>query len=152
MKKWMIYCFLIFGFLACQNDDDVKIDSQLTEFIEVFLDEAEIREVPIDLEILDISAHIMNIQERNVVGQCYSYSDNSREIIIDENYWKELDYLDKEYIMLHELGHCILDRDHTNSRDASGNCISIMQSGTGICDKHYTDTNRKELIDELFNI
>ena len=138
--------------MACQNDDEEKIDAELAEFIEVFLEEAEIREVIIDLELLDISAHVMNIQERNIVGQCYTYSDDSKEIVIDENYWKNLDYLDKEYVMLHELGHCVLDRDHVNSKDSNGNCISIMQSGTGACDKRYTDTNRKELIDELFNI
>ena len=153
MKKIVTYCFVItFSCMACQNDDDKKIDAELAEFIEVFLEEAEIREVAIDLGMLDISAHIMNIQERNIVGQCYTYSNDSKEIIIDENYWRELDYLDKEYIMLHELGHCILDRDHINNKDASGNCISIMQSGSGTCDKQYTYTNRKQLIDELFNI
>ncbi len=153
MRKVLTYgLIMLFSFMACQNNEEEKIDAELAAYIAVFLEEAEMREVVIDLELLDIRAHIMNIQERNIVGQCYSYSDNSKEIIIDENYWRDLNDMDKEYIMLHELGHCVLDRDHLNSKDQNGNCISIMQSGTGACDKQYTDANRKKLIDELFNI
>jgi hypothetical protein len=50
--------------------------------------------------------------EGNTVGLCYSYSDGSREIELDVDYWTRANDSMKEELVMHELGHCVLNRDH----------------------------------------
>lgn len=135
---------------SCQKEE-TAIDAELLEYIEVFEREAERRGMEINVEALDVTAHVMNIQESNVLGQCYTYSDDSRQIIIDQDSWEELDELEKEFLIMHELGHCVLNRGHADDRDNNNECISIMQSGTTNCRYRYDQNNREELLDELFN-
>jgi len=59
--------------------------------------------------------------------------------------------MSKEYLVFHELGHCILGRSHSNDILENGDCKSIMQSGTSNCKGNYNDENREMLLDELFN-
>jgi len=150
MKRILILLLILINSWGCQEEERA-IDPNLMEYIEIFEEEAAARNVNISIMDLEVSAHIMNIQESNVLGQCYTYSDDSREIVIDQEYWEELDLLEKEFLMMHELGHCILDRDHLDDSDENNNCISIMQSGTGDCRHRYNANNRERLLDELFN-
>jgi hypothetical protein len=55
----------------------------------------------------------------------------------------------REALILHELGHCALDRGHRNDLDADGCAVSIMNAVINnvlVCYK----TNRGALIGELF--
>jgi len=151
MKTRAILVILAINLWSCHEVEEGSIDSELIEFIDIFEQEAEDRGIVIDVGSLELTAHFMDIDEDNIVGQCISYSDATREIVIDNQYWRGLNQLEKEYIMMHELGHCVLGRDHENASDQNGNCLSIMQSGTGSCDRRYSAANRNRLLDELFN-
>lgn len=37
-----------------------------------------------------------------------------RHILLDIEYWNESDDLDRESLIYHELGHCILNREHND--------------------------------------
>lgn len=51
----------------------------------------------------------------NAVGICYSYTDGSRRIEIDRDYWNASSDLGKEQLMFHELGHCVFNLDHNET-------------------------------------
>ena len=55
-------------------------------------------------------------------------------------------------IVFHELGHCYLTRGHKDERKNNGTCASIMRSGKAACMDFYTSDNRKEYLDELFDM
>lgn len=58
--------------------------------------------------------------EGSVIGQCWRWSnpDIVREIYVDPEYWNTPDLPEEQKIGLvfHEIGHCLLDRDHTSDR------------------------------------
>ena len=85
----------------------------------------------------------------DIVGQCWQNSEEAY-IVIDMEYWLNASTMDREFIVFHELGHCYLQREHLDVRDARGICTSIMSSGTSNCVRSYTTQNRNDLLDELF--
>lgn len=56
-----------------------------------------------------------NSHSENAVGICYSYTDGSRRIEIDPDYWANSSDDGKEQLMFHELGHCALNLDHNET-------------------------------------
>jgi hypothetical protein len=58
----------------------------------------------------------------------------------------------KEYIVFHELGHCVLNRPHTEDSFSNGVCSSIMRSGNGGCYDYYNRFTRQYYVDELFEV
>lgn len=137
--------------LSCSNDNNNLIEQEILGYFNSFESEAFLRGVEIDLDNIDLNAYVENIEKTGVVGQCNSYSDGSKTVVVDEFYWSNASDLDKEYLTYHELGHCVLERDHNDEKDQQGDCKSIMQSGLANCKSNYNTINRDELLDELFD-
>ena len=57
-----------------------------------------------------------------VLGRCEGMFMPSflQTIRIDYQKWQHLSYLEKRILILHELGHCILNRTHNNNRVGEG--------------------------------
>lgn len=146
-------CFLI---TACSKEnsanliiEELFIDEALQPYFDRFVAEGTIRGHEIDLEAKKIEGFLIDIDEKDVVGQC-SYGENtSRRVNIDINYWNKASDLEKEFVIFHELGHCYLDRSHNDQKE-NNTCISIMHSGTTNCRFRYTNANRSVYLDELF--
>lgn len=49
----------------------------------------------------------------NRIGECKKFSDGYRKINIDFEFWERASGLDREVLVLHELGHCDLGLGHT---------------------------------------
>jgi hypothetical protein len=49
----------------------------------------------------------------NVVGLC---DQNNTQILLSREYWSNAIYLERELLVFHELGHCILMKEHTDPR------------------------------------
>ena len=137
-------------FVRCTVENENVIHEELEAYFQSFEQEANYYGLEISLDEIDISAYVEHIEERGTLGQCKSYSNGSKEVVIDNFYWSQADDLEREYLVFHELGHCILGREHHDSRDASGICTSIMQSGNGSCRGIYNEENREKLLEELF--
>lgn len=66
---------------------------------------------------ININYYIGGVEELedNYVGVCHSRSDGSRYIEIDMSYWETMTKKQKEQLMLHEIGHCSMNRGHDDS-------------------------------------
>jgi Zn-dependent peptidase ImmA (M78 family) len=144
-------CILVLILTNCTKQFDNEIEYELQIHFDTFVEEAAAYDLNISIEQVDIGAYVTNIEQRGTLGQCKSYSDGSKQIIIDQPFWDKASDIEREYVVFHELGHCLLGRDHKDEKDASGNCASIMQSGEGGCDGIYNIQNRNSLLNELFD-
>ncbi len=124
-------------------------DKELWSYFQNFEEEALLRGFKYDLNTLEITAVIETITEEGVAGTC-QYGQHIHHVTIDEDFWKYSSTLIREMVVFHELGHCVLHKDHTEEYDSNGNCLSIMNSGTVECNVAYTNQNRTYYIDELF--
>lgn len=51
-----------------------------------------------------------------------------QQVVISKAMWDKMGASDREVLVFHELGHCILHRDHTDTRMASGYPASVMNT------------------------
>ena len=85
-----------------------------------------------------------------VLGVCVRNDEEPNRVAVDQEAWAAADDAFRELIVFHELGHCVLDREHLDD-DVNGICVSIMNSGLSGCDISLENsTLREEYLDELF--
>jgi hypothetical protein len=147
---------IIISIFSCQKEQALvnsqfsNVDPELWTYYSSFEAEAAQRGLEYDLNTLQISGEIKEIHEDGVAGSCKFGSHINNEVTIDKSFWNNSSDLYKEFVVFHELGHCVLLRDHEESADGSGRCLSIMRSGLTNCKDSYTLQNRKRFLDELF--
>jgi hypothetical protein len=71
-------------------------------------------------------------------------SDGVIEIVIDKHTWDINPDIIREVILFHELGHGVLNRDHSDDVN------SLMSTNNGDIYRYYKE-NKKIVLDELFN-
>jgi len=143
---------IMLSVMACRKDEAIQlfVDSSLQEYFDRFAEEGGKRNVVVDYEAARISGYIRLITSPNVIGQCAHDPNEPGTVIIDRTYWNSSTDLEREFLVFHELGHCVLDRDHLDEADGQGNCISMMTSGSGQCRINYNQSTREKLLNELF--
>lgn len=88
-----------------------------------------------------------------IVGLCtqriYTYGPPELSIDVDIKFWSDADDLTREALIFHELGHCLLNREHNNDT-LNGVPVSLM---------HHSVVKSKDFgvsydayIDELFSL
>ena len=127
------------------------VDERLWIYFNSFEEEAVARGLDVNLRSARISGTIENIDEENIAGSCHFNRFQPGAVTIDLNFWDRSTFLAREFVVFHELGHCALWRDHEDSSDQFGRCISIMRSGLGDCRDNYSLRTRKAYLDELFS-
>lgn len=86
--------------------NDFKINQDFQNYVNLFEQETN-EKVTINIDY--------NKLEYPVVGVCITYTNGYKEIQVDRDGWIEFDENYREELILHELGHCILGRDHDNN-------------------------------------
>ena len=151
--------FFILFLFSCQDDffqDDTSdngfqgVDPRLWNYFIDFEREALLRGYRIDLQELEITGVIENISEDGVAGTC-QYGNHLSHVTVDQNYWNHSSTINREFVVFHELGHCVLNRGHQEASFQNGVCQSIMASGTGSCLSAYSLSTREYYLDELFS-
>ena len=154
--KYLIF-FALIGIMACQEDENIveevvqDIDPILQPYLDRFEEEGNERGAVLGLETLTLRMQFEEMEEDEVAGQCGYSTNGPARVSIDPDFWAAFSDLEREYLVFHELGHCILKRSHLDDAGANGSCVSIMQSGTGNCRMNYTRLNRATYLDELFD-
>lgn len=152
-----MYVILILAsvFSACFQDTPLteeltnETNSALQSYYASFEREAALRGYDVDLDDLDLVSTIEEIEEDGIAGTCHYNSQESNRITIDLTFWQNANQSTRELVVFHELGHCVLFRDHLEDENNQNTCLSIMNSGTSGCRVRYAD-NREYYLDELF--
>ncbi len=130
-----------------------NIEEAVLPYIERFQEEGERRgHSNLAQALNEITVEIVSIPDQGVAGLCNYNSHEPNHISIDREYWNQSSDLGREFVVFHELGHCVLIRDHLEGCTANRFYISIMRSGLGSCRDAYNQNNREYYLDELFSI
>lgn len=150
--RWVVILSVMTAFWSCNKDEniDLFVDPALQEYFDRFVVEGALRNVTVNYTESRVSGYLKIITQSGVIGQCAHNDTKPNTVIIDQLYWNTATDLEKEFVVFHELGHCVLNREHLDNSDNQGNCVSIMTSGTGSCHINYTVATRTGLLDELF--
>jgi len=101
-------------------------------YVRLFQLEAEKRGVQLSMPNLDRSLRIYKVdnfneelQKKYVIGLCIKTA-TEVDIYIDRDSWNSYDSQQRELLLFHELGHCVLDLEHDKSTDSEGLPDDIM--------------------------
>jgi hypothetical protein len=160
MSRIQVFVYLAVSmlFINCSRQEplsvalpyDGLVDARLIPYFQTFEREAALRGIDIDLENYPVAGAIRGIQEDDIAGTCSYHYTTPNDITIDLEYWNGVSTLRREMVVFHELGHCVLGRDHLETAFANGICTTIMNSGTSGCFVEYSAENRSYYLDELF--
>ncbi len=161
--------FVLLCFLAsCGEDDAVTpttgpqgfqseeelfptVTPELRPFYIAFEEEAANRGFDINLTQEEVTGNIVQLGNMGVLGVCVRNDEAPNRVAVDQEAWASASQAFRELIVFHELGHCVLNREHLDNEDANGICVSIMNSGLSGCDISLEQEKvREEYLDELF--
>lgn len=124
-----------------------EYDETFAPYVEEFNQAAADRGLSIRVTSLSIE---FGAHERPVVASCREKEFGIRSIIVDPDFWSSAPEIAKRRIMLHELGHCILNRDHDDALSEHGYPKSIMASRNG--GARIFSEDLEGALDELFGM
>lgn len=134
---------------SCQKEEsNFYIDPLLMDYFEEFSEEGLLRGVSVDFEAAEIETAFVDL-DGAIAAQCSHSQESPNLLRLDFDVWNQYSEMERTFLIFHELGHCYLGRDHDDSKDSEGNCLSIMHSGSSICNNTF-ESNRATLLDELF--
>lgn len=158
MKKLLYTGFSLFLFLSCKEkvpEPTGSIEPQFQPYFDKFIEEGEKRGVTFTAEQKDITIQTSNVpREMGNFAGWFTTETKTIDIIPDWQNWPDQV---KETLILHELGHLMLDRKHSFARLTNGEYRSLMHTSDSNIDECsaplFTGNLRKEYyLDELFNI
>lgn len=156
MSRVYILSLVFFILFSCsETANDVVIDPELQPYVDRFLAEGSKRGVDIDLTESGLDMFFEeDISTPDYAGIC-RYRLGANEIGIDKEQWDQSTESRKEWLVYHELGHCVLDRSHRNDQFENGMWKSLMrgdltgdQNRIPLC---YIWDRDQYFIDELFD-
>lgn len=165
MKKTLfgviVLCFLS-GCGLIQNRPAGTIEPQFIPYVSYFSSKAEDNQVGIgDLYSLSVNfSEDTDPNNKNTLGICIRHSD-SQQVYIRKSYWDKASIIDREELIFHELGHCLLGLQHDNSlqiaRDFATNVNTDFRLPHSIMNPYHLGNivygdNREEYIRQLFQV
>lgn len=146
MVKLIGNVILIFGLLSCASSSSRKNDN-LEIYIKRF---EELCNCTVDIPVT--MANLSRDKDSATIGVCYGFRAPKffRKIQLDQKYWDNADDLDRESLMFHELGHCVLNRDHDEEFEPSHIFILRPRSLMYPVSFYQYRLHRMDYIKELF--
>ena len=136
-----------------QSDDEFfpTVVPDLRPLYIAFEEEAALRGIDIDLTAEEVTGNIVQLGNNSTLGLCRrDVPGEPNRVAVDIEAWNNSSAAFREVIVFHELGHCVLGREHLDDQ-VDGVCISLMTSGLTGCEIILDDAQvRKEYLDELF--
>ncbi len=144
------------GFLGDQIDINAKrqydqSDSVFASYIQSFEEKGRQYFNDPSFQIGDIPINFGIPADDSYKGVCYTYPDNTKEIIIDQAWWSSASHEYREALLFHELGHCRLNRRHQDEIIASsfGAYKSSLMNAKIVVPREYAPL-KEEYLRELF--
>lgn len=119
-----ILLFLVFLILSCSSETEQNIPVDFESYVGEFFAEGLSRGFNTRLEDINLSIEFGEVDFENAGGQC---TFRTNRVVVDREAWGRLDEEGRTWLIVHELGHCVLDRHHKNEKSANGECFSFMK-------------------------
>lgn len=149
MKRWswVFVCWL----LGCGDDPaHVEEHPELRAYIESFAEEAALHGRSVNPDRVTTEWFVNEIEMSyggqslgSTRGWCVVGDRGQPHVMIEKKWWEDYTHMEKERLMFHELGHCLLGRDHTS------NLLSLMYPHLNQID--YNEETREMYLFELFS-
>ena len=169
-NSFLIYQFYLFLVLiapvlnGCSNEEpapqpEYKVEREFLPYFNSFLARANNYGYSWDLSEYGLTIQFgteNQFDTTSYIGYCSGMNtDYGHDVFIDPEYWEDANELDKERLIYHELGHCLLRREHRNKVLPNGEWASMMR-GRPLPENSFFTTNysgkrRDYYIRELFN-
>lgn len=118
--------------------------------VDTFIVAAKQQHISINLSELNIA--LADKLPLRYVGICFGMGTQYPMIFIDKSNWDKASLLYREEIVWHEMGHCILGREHTELTKFDGHPTSIMYPDASVVrDENYYLKHKQDYIEELFH-
>jgi hypothetical protein len=143
------FALLLYIFpIGCQKEAIQTIPDDLLSYVQTFFEEGNQRGMNRLLKNTNLEIRFSTLVGKN--GAC---TPAKHLIEIDSALWRKRSQADKEWLIYHELGHCILGRDHLLKTLPRGECQSVMSNSEGLnCVINFKSSSwKKYYFDELFN-
>lgn len=151
MKTKYTLFFLILLFICnCQKERNQLYPDELGKYVDEFFLQANLRGMKMNVEDYDFEIKFKPIEDYKILGSCNPWNSS---IKLDPDKWERLDEQKREWLVFHELGHCLLQRPHRNIKTAEEECLSFMKGIENDFDcsfNRYSAYWRKYYLDELF--
>jgi hypothetical protein len=123
-------------------------------YVRLFQKEAQSRDVDLTMPTLDRTLRVYQVdrfqqdfEDNGVIGLCVKTS-GALSIYVSKRHWDSYDSQQREMLVFHELGHCVLNLDHDRSMDFEGVPNDLMYPVN--FDSLYYYKYRKFYLDHLF--
>ena len=168
MRLVLVFSLLLLVALGCQSSRQTEpepvqysVPAEVEPYLKSFREEASKRTNSVSTANLIIT--FGTAQSEDVCGQCLLENGKTPRITLnnDSFCWQQASQYERECLVFHELGHCLLKRTHLTDKFPNGAFKSLMNpDNVGVyatchypiggeeCDKR---PRRDYYIDELFN-
>lgn len=142
--------------LVVKDRNAVRVNTTTDPVFASFVQEFEIKGKAktgnADFNVGDVPINFGDTENPNFQGVCFEYPDGTKEVIIKESWWNTVNNQEyRESLIFHELGHCVLGRDHLDETANNGGLsykISMMNSV--ILTPEAYQPNKDAYLEELF--
>lgn len=118
-------------------------------FADSFVHQAKIRGLDVAPQLSEVTFLFGNIEKKGTSGNCNL---RTHVVLLDSVLWGKYSPTKREFLVAHELGHCVLGRKHTDNMTPRFECVSIMR-GEVSCWCNFVSPNwKKYYYDELFGV
>jgi hypothetical protein len=100
------------------------------------------------LEVNDLIIRFGAMRSKFERANCSITEGQTPVITVNETTWNQINEYDRESMMFHELGHCVLLREHRADVDNSGIPVSMMNPYA--LNSYVYEARRNNYVKELF--
>ena len=147
--KYIAYIIMTIIFFSCEKKKESVIPAEVEEYVSSFFNDARDNGLNIYLSDYDLTIAFSELED--AAGTCNS---SNNTIYIDSSEWYErMTETNRKWLIYHELGHCILEREHAVGAFENGECKSIMNShiSNSECFTNFvSDSWQEYYVGELF--
>lgn len=118
--------------LSCQKPEpdpepaQYSVPAEVEPYVQAFREAARLRNSKVATDNLIIT--FGPVSGEDVCGQCLLQAGKTPRITLNNNSdcWKAAYPNERECLVFHELGHCLLDRTHRSDKFPKGQYVSLM--------------------------
>lgn len=121
MKRLIL--LLALALTACEKNKIYNVDPAIQPYVDRFTRASNEVDHPIVVD--NLVANIKTLSNPQWAGQC-DINNETPTVSLSAAWWPTFNDSMREQLVFHELGHCVLGRQHNNDVDQYGVPVSIM--------------------------